>query len=212
MNEFETLLDQTINDSQLSGKQKDVLRASLTLFADQGYDNTTTSDIAKAAGVAEGTVYKHYKTKEQLLEALLTPFVQQVFPRAAAEFMTVLQENQSPDFADFVHFVIKDRLTFATNNLKLVKVFSQEIMHRPALIAQLKAEFMPILNGPLTQAIKRYQANGELIDWPVTEIMRYEIGILFSYVIPTLLGLQGPFAIDEAADRATQVLVKGLRP
>ncbi len=44
-----------------------ILRAARELFAEQGFDGTSTSEIAEKAGVAHGTVFHHFKTKENLL-------------------------------------------------------------------------------------------------------------------------------------------------
>lgn len=46
------------------------MRASLELFAAQGYQATTTPDIARQAGLAEGTMYSHFAGKQDLLNEL----------------------------------------------------------------------------------------------------------------------------------------------
>ena len=48
-----------------------MIESALILFSEQGYDKTSTSDIAKKAGVAEGTVYKQFKNKKALLYAAI---------------------------------------------------------------------------------------------------------------------------------------------
>jgi AcrR family transcriptional regulator len=48
-------------------RREAILRAAKQLFAKQGYDGTSTAEIAKRAGVAHGTVFHHFKTKENLL-------------------------------------------------------------------------------------------------------------------------------------------------
>jgi AcrR family transcriptional regulator len=45
---------------------------ALTLFAEKGVDRTTIGDIAGAAGIAEGTIYRHYAGKEELIWQLFS--------------------------------------------------------------------------------------------------------------------------------------------
>jgi len=47
-----------------------LVRAALELFTTQGYHDTTTGQIARKAGVAEGTIYKHFQSKQHLLNEL----------------------------------------------------------------------------------------------------------------------------------------------
>ena len=58
-----------------------LVRAALELFTAEGYDVTTTPKIAKKAGVAEGTIYRHFRSKQHLLNELY---------RAAARWATKL--------------------------------------------------------------------------------------------------------------------------
>ena len=48
------------------GKKKDILAASLELFATKGYDAVSVRDVSKAAGVSEAALYKHFKGKEEM--------------------------------------------------------------------------------------------------------------------------------------------------
>jgi AcrR family transcriptional regulator len=47
-----------------------LVRAALELFTAEGYHVTTTPQIAKKAGVAEGTIYRHFRSKQHLLNEL----------------------------------------------------------------------------------------------------------------------------------------------
>ena len=54
----------------MSTKDK-ILDAALTLFAENGYNGTSVGQIAKAVGIKAPSLYKHYKSKEDILNALI---------------------------------------------------------------------------------------------------------------------------------------------
>ncbi|MFM7368797.1 MAG: TetR/AcrR family transcriptional regulator [Sphaerospermopsis kisseleviana] len=49
-----------------------ILQAAQRLFASQGFDGTTTRDLAQAAGVAEGTLFRHFANKKAILVEVAT--------------------------------------------------------------------------------------------------------------------------------------------
>src|SRR4028118_457482 len=49
-----------------------ILKAAQKLFARQGYDGTTTKDLAQGAGVAEGTIFRHFANKKAILIEVAT--------------------------------------------------------------------------------------------------------------------------------------------
>ena len=55
----------------LTDKKENILSAALELFANEGYNATSTSSIAKKAGVSEGLIFRHFKNKKGLLDALM---------------------------------------------------------------------------------------------------------------------------------------------
>src|SRR2546423_8728297 len=53
-----------------SGKREMILRAATRTFARNGYFNSKVADIARAADVADGTVYLYFKSKEEILHSI----------------------------------------------------------------------------------------------------------------------------------------------
>lgn len=53
-----------------TGKRQAILDTALELFTERGFHGTPTSLIAKEAGVATGTLFYYFKTKEELIESL----------------------------------------------------------------------------------------------------------------------------------------------
>src|ERR687885_229885 len=54
----------------VADKREAILRAATQVFARNGYFNSKVADIAKAAGVADGTVYLYFKSKEEILHSI----------------------------------------------------------------------------------------------------------------------------------------------
>ncbi|OSZ81772.1 TetR family transcriptional regulator [Chitinophagaceae bacterium IBVUCB1] len=59
-------------------KQKEILNAALKLFTEYGFHGTPTSKIAQAAGVANGTLFHYYPTKDELIIALYADIKQRL--------------------------------------------------------------------------------------------------------------------------------------
>ncbi len=76
----------------IADKREAILRAAITVFARRGYFNSKVADVAKEAGIADGTVYLYFKSKDEILHS--------VFDRAMAEFIAEgkkeLAELESP--------------------------------------------------------------------------------------------------------------------
>jgi len=211
MHNLQELFDANLASQPLSDKQQAVLQASLTLFADQGFDRTTTKDIAQLAQVAEGTVYKQFKTKQDILNAILAPFAQDVIPQAANEFLGSLRDQKSLPFADFLRLAVKDRMTYALDNRRQIRILVPELLHNADLAKQLLAGVQENLTNQLAPLFGHYQTTGELVAWPATRIMRYIFSIVISYGVPAIM-LGQPVDVDAATNEATEFLVRGLQP
>lgn len=76
----------------IADKREAILRAAIKVFARRGYFNSKVADVAKEAGIADGTVYLYFKSKDEILHS--------VFDRAMAEFIAEgkreLAELESP--------------------------------------------------------------------------------------------------------------------
>jgi AcrR family transcriptional regulator len=61
----------TLRQEQAAIRRAQIVEVALRLFARQGFDGTSTRQIAQAAGVAEGLIFHYFPTKAQLLTAVL---------------------------------------------------------------------------------------------------------------------------------------------
>lgn len=59
-----------VGKAVVADKREAILRAAVRVFAQKGYFNSKVADIAAAAGIADGTVYLYFKSKEEILHSV----------------------------------------------------------------------------------------------------------------------------------------------
>lgn len=211
-NNIPTLFDKSLQAMNISDKQKAVLRASLTLFSEKGVESTSTSDIAKMANVAEGTVYKQFKTKNDLLQAVIGSVIDTVVPQIASEFINEAADTEEPAFKDFLQNLIQNRMQFFIANLPQIRILIRESMTNEELRLQVIEKVSHLHLKKLANSFKYYQKQGQLVDWEFTRIIRYILGTTASYAAPLLFSGSATFDITHASQEATNFLIKGLQP
>ena len=66
-------------------KREAILRAATRVFAESGYFNSKVADVARVAGVADGTVYLYFKSKEEILRSIFERSVGEAIADARAQ-------------------------------------------------------------------------------------------------------------------------------
>ncbi|ABK75778.1 MULTISPECIES: TetR family transcriptional regulator KstR2 [Mycolicibacterium] len=78
--------------SQPASRRDELLQLAATMFADRGLKATTVRDIADSAGILSGSLYHHFKSKEQMVEEVLRDFLDWLFGR----YQQILDTATSP--------------------------------------------------------------------------------------------------------------------
>lgn len=73
----------------VADKREAILRAAITVFAHNGYFNAKVADIAREAGVADGTVYLYFKSKEEILHSIFDRSVDEAVAEAKKQLATI---------------------------------------------------------------------------------------------------------------------------
>ena len=80
----DSISDQAAAPGRRPGKRERLIAAALQLLHEQGIERTTLADIAKAADVPAGNVYYYFKTKDEVIGAVIDAHVQQIKTTLAA--------------------------------------------------------------------------------------------------------------------------------
>lgn len=110
-----------------------ILKAAQRLFARQGYDGTTTRDLAIAAGVAEGTLFRHFANKKAILIEIAT----QGWVEILTDLLTELSEMGS---YKAVAQVMQRRMWNFHKNADMMRVCFMEAQFHPDLRDRIQAE------------------------------------------------------------------------
>jgi AcrR family transcriptional regulator len=110
-----------------------ILKAAQQLFAKQGYDGTTTRDLAQVAGVAEGTLFRHFTNKK----AILVEVASQGWVELLTDLLTELSEMGSYKAVDQV---MRKRMLSLGHNTNLMRVCFMEAQFHDDLKEQIQAE------------------------------------------------------------------------
>ena len=206
MESLEQKYAQTLEVSNLSLKQRRVLLSSLKLFSEIGFENTTSSLIAERAGVSEGTVFSYFKTKEGILEAILSTFLEQVIPEVIADFsekkFTVDQET----FSVFLRSIVRDRLVFIHENQMQVKILLSRSFIDNTISNQLGNSIVQFIIEAISPVLNQFKEKGLILNWSNERIVRYILALSFSYALPMMLNDNEDLDIDEAVNEIVECL------
>jgi len=120
--------------SQPADSSRDrILQAAQRLFARQGFDGTTTRDLAQAAGVAEGTLFRHFSNKKAILVEVAT----QGWVEILTDLLTELSEMGS---YKAVAQVMQRRMWNFQKNADLMRVCFMEAQFHPDLRDRVQSE------------------------------------------------------------------------
>jgi TetR/AcrR family fatty acid metabolism transcriptional regulator len=78
----------------VADKREAILRAATRVFARNGYFNSKVADIARDAGVADGTVYLYFKSKEEILHSIFDRSVREGITEGRKQLQTVTDPRE----------------------------------------------------------------------------------------------------------------------
>ncbi len=106
-------------------RRRDILNAAVHLFAEEGFHETTVQEIAAAAGVATGTVYLYFPSKDQVLLALhrrLGEGLAAHVEDAASDMFDRQARGEQVDYREAVDAIVDSLVGHAIENRELTEV------------------------------------------------------------------------------------------
>ena len=146
-------------------RRTQILAAAITVFAEQGFHRTTIRDVAKLAGVADGTIYNYFENKTGLLLAILDTLNQ------TEQREIDLSQVRTTDVRPFFRAYFAQRwAVFDNANLNVLRIVLSEIL----VDAELRTQYNERIIAPTFALAEPYfvqlAAAGKLrpLDMPLT--------------------------------------------
>jgi AcrR family transcriptional regulator len=209
---IEELLKLTDEDVKMSEKQKKVVEAAIEIFADKGFAAASTSEIAKKAGVAEGTIFRHYQTKKDLLFAIVMPTITKfIAPFLVRNFLQDVAKQNHQDLEHMLRYILENRYEFIKKNHPVIKILLQEVFFHEEFRGELRKVVEEHAVEKLKKLIIHFQEKGEMIDMPPETVLRMIITTIMGFLIGRFIILPDLDWDDEAEKEYTiQFLLHGL--
>ncbi len=141
-------------------KKQQILDTALTLFVSQGFYATSTASIAKKAGVATGTLFHHFPSKDDLMNHLFLA-IKQEFANA---IMASIKD--SGDLKSDAQHLWHSAIQWAMDN-PLKQEFFQQYSMSPSIAIEVREQAMNSILGFMGALMQKGQALGMLADYPL---------------------------------------------
>ena len=133
-------------------RRNEILDVAERLFCTQGYDNTSTNDILAEIGIARGTLYYHFKNKEDILDAMIDRILDEIIRKAK----NIALNESMPVLERLTKTVLAANVDTKTGDMILEQVHKPQnaLMHakmQEKLLSQLVPLFVKIIEDGISQ-------------------------------------------------------------
>src|SRR5881227_2571897 len=135
-------------DLPAAGRKRDaILRAAIDVFAERGYFNAQVADVARVAGVAAGTVYLYFRSKDDLLISIFERTMREALAHGRASVADI------SDPCERLRRLARGHLARLGQDRKLAVVFQVELRQSTKFMERLSSSLLRDYLGLIREAI-----------------------------------------------------------
>jgi TetR/AcrR family transcriptional regulator, fatty acid metabolism regulator protein len=188
----------------VADKRDAIMRAATRLFAQRGFFNAQVADVAKAAGVAAGTVYLYFRSKDDLLVSLF----ERTMRDAIAEGREALAGASCP--RERLKRIARLHLTRLGRDRDLAVVFQVELRQSTKFMERFSSSYFREYLGLIREAVEAGQASGLFRkDVNATAAAKILFGALDEMATNWMLSRRR-YALEDDADTVIDLFLNGV--
>ncbi|WP_232463423.1 TetR/AcrR family transcriptional regulator [Tumebacillus avium] len=171
-------------EEELTEKHWQILEAAVKVFSEKGFSAARTSEVAKEAGVSEGTIFNYFKTKKDLLTSMVIPLVVRFFrPLMLMSVERIFKTRKERPVEDVLLDVMRDRVQLVEKNLPLIKTVAAEAAFHPELLQPVREQLAPKLVEVASKFFREEVEKGTFRDIDPVLALRGLMSMLGGYVL-----------------------------
>lgn len=185
-------------------KPQQIIEAAIRVFARNGYYNSRVSDIAREAGIASGTIYLYFRTKEEILVTL--------FRDTMAAFVAHLRREiaDETDPVAKIRRLVALHFTVLEQNPALAEVVQVELRQGQKFFRGASAHEVSAYFELIGSVLEHGMASGRFrADVPVKIATKVLFGAMDQMATSWVLGKRG-YRLVDAADAVATIFLKGV--
>jgi TetR/AcrR family transcriptional regulator, fatty acid metabolism regulator protein len=187
-----------------SDKYLQILEAAIIVFAEQGFFQSTVAQIAKKAGVADGTIYLYFKNKDDILIQFYKYKTQQVFERFNIALGQVDTAEQK------LHHLIHTQLEEFQKDINMAIVYQAETYQHRRLAQEVIKEMSKWYRDIITDVVELGQQEGHMRrNLYVGLVMRVIIGAV-NEVVNAWIHADGSYDLVSMTDPLVDLIIRGI--
>jgi TetR/AcrR family fatty acid metabolism transcriptional regulator len=193
-------------DGSAADKRERILKAAIRVFARKGFYSTRVSEIAKAAGVADGTIYLYFKNKDDVLISIFQDRITKLLEVLGA----ALSEPRS--FEEKLHMCIDLQLGLLGSSRELAEVITVNLRQSSRLLKQFGAPLFGRYLETIARVFEEGQAQGLVqSDLSPRVLARALWGALDAIALGWALGGGDDNTLKRGAHHVATVFLEGVR-
>ena len=196
-----------IREQLVQARRNQILDAAARVFAEKGFHRATTKEIAKTAGVSEGTIYNYFANKADLLIGIMTRL-------AKLEVLSEeLAEALQSDPRDFFVAIFRDRVGRIAQNQETLQAILPEIFVNPELRERFYQQYVRRIAELIEQYIRAQIEQGRIRPVNVPLAVRAVQSIFAGLLLLRILGdetIQSQW--DDLPEVLATLIFDGLSP
>lgn len=182
--------------------EKKIMDAAVKLFYKRGYSASSTSEIAKEAGIAEGTIFRYFKTKKDILNKVLIKLIENLSENLIIDRMDkFIEESKSLDTKDMLKLILEDRTKMIEDNWEIIRIVLTEMQFHEDIRKAFYKNVVCNINIVLDKVIESGIEKGSIRNINKYIIKQAIIGNFTSFIIrKKVMNIDDETNIDDVAD------------